>query len=222
MSMGRILCKCCIAIAFLFFVALQVRAQGTLEDYQRAQKFLPGNARHLFTSGDVMPHWIEKTDRFWYRSTGPKGSEFILVDAEQNTSNPAFDHARLAEGLSHAAKQSYDASKLPFDTFDFVDKGKGVHFEIEGTQWTCNLDSYECKRGEQPAASEQYEASSPDGRWAAYVENHNLLLRDITTGTIVQLTRDGEAGWDYATPIPSLRPMVAQGTEEVKERPAVF
>jgi dipeptidyl-peptidase 4 len=38
----------------------------------------------------------------------------------------------------------------------------------------------------------------------------------------VQLTRDGEAGWDYATPIPSLRPMVTQGTENVKERPAVF
>jgi dipeptidyl-peptidase 4 len=222
MSMARILLRSRITIAFLFLAASQVKAQGTLEDYQRAQKFLPGNARHLFTSGDVMPHWIEKTDRFWYRSGGVNGSQFILIDAEQNTSNPAFDHARLAEALSHASKQSYDASKLPFDTFDFVDKGKGIHFEIDSTQWTCNLDSYECKRGEQPAASEQYEARSPDGRWAAYVENHNLLLRDTTTGTIVQLTRDGEPGWDYATPIPSLRPMVAQGTEEVKERPAVF
>jgi dipeptidyl-peptidase 4 len=220
--MGRILRKCCIAIAFLFFVAFQVKGQGTLEDYQRAQKFLPGNARHLFTSGDITPHWIEKTDRFWYRSTGPKGSEFILVDAEQNTSNPAFDHARLAEALSHAAKQSYDAGKLPFDTFTFIDKGKGIRFEIESGQWTCNLDTYECKRGEQPAASEQYEERSPDGRWAAYVENHNLLLRDTTTGTVVPLTRDGEPGWDYATPIPSLRPMLAQGTSDVKERPAVF
>jgi dipeptidyl-peptidase-4 len=222
MSMGRVLCKCWVVIAFLFFAALQVRAQGTLEDYQRAQKFLPGNARHLFTSGDVIPHWIEKTDRFWYRSGGVNGSQFILVDAEQNTSNPAFDHTRLAKALSHAAKQSYDASKLPFDTFDFVDKGKGIRFEIDSAQWTCNLDSYECKRSEQPAASEQYEARSPDSRWAAYVENHNLLLRDTTTGTIVQLTRDGEPGWDYATPIPSLRPMVAQGTDDVKERPAVF
>jgi dipeptidyl-peptidase-4 len=222
MSMGRILCKCCVATAFLFFVALQLRAQGTLEDYQRAQKFLPGNARHLFTSGDITPHWIEKTDRFWYRSVGPKGSEFILVDAEQNASGPAFDHARLAEALSHASKQSYDASKLPFDTFDFTEKGKGIRFEIDTTQWTCNLDSYECKRGESHPQGSEYESASPDGRWSAYVENHNLLLRDTSTGTIVQLTRDGEPGWDYATPIPSLRPMVAQGTEDVKERPAVF
>ena len=222
MSMARIPRKFCVAIAFLFFAALPARAQGTLEDYQRAQKFLPGNARHLFTSGDLTPHWIEKTDRFWYRSTGSKGSEFILVDAEQNTSNPAFDHARLAEALSHATKQSYDAGKLPFDSFDFTDKEKAIRFEIDTAQWTCNLESYECKPGEQGGANEQYESRSPDRRWAAYVENHNLLLRDTTTGTIVQLTRDGEPGWDYATPIPSLRPMVTQGTSDVKERPAVF
>ena len=47
-----------------------------------------------------MPHWIEKTSRFWYRTIGPKGSQFILVDAEQNTSAPAFDHARLRLALA--------------------------------------------------------------------------------------------------------------------------
>jgi dipeptidyl-peptidase 4 len=222
MNVDPILRRSGIVMTFLFCAALQANAQGTLEDYQRAQKFLPGNARHLFTSGDITPHWVEKTDRFWYRRTGMKGSEFILVDAKQNTSNPAFDHARLAEALSHATKQLYDATKLPFDSFDFTDKEKVIRFEIDGAQWTCNLETYECKRGEQPAAADQYESRSPDGRWAAYVENHNLLLRDTTTGTIVPLTRDGEAGWDYATPIPSLRPMLMQGTEDVRERPAVF
>src|SRR5579859_8136318 len=38
----------------------------------------------------------------------------------------------------------------------------------------------------------------------------------------LQLTRDGQQGWGYATPIPSLRPMVAQGTQDPKQRPAVF
>ena len=41
-------------------------------------------------------------------------TEFILVDAERNTSAPAFDHARLAAALSHAAKRDYSASDLPF------------------------------------------------------------------------------------------------------------
>jgi dipeptidyl-peptidase 4 len=208
-----------------FFLALTARAQGTLEDYQRAEKFLAGNVRHLYTSGDVMAHWIEKSDRFWYRRTTLKGSdlnyEFLVVDAAQGTVGPAFDHTKLAEGLARAAKQRFDAAKLPFDFFDFVDDGKAIRFEIDNTSWTCNLESYECKRGESSAA-EEYESRSPDGRWIAYVENHNLFLRDSTTGTALQLTRDGEPGWDYATPLPSLRAYVTQQTEEVKVRPAVF
>ncbi|HUJ31637.1 MAG TPA: DPP IV N-terminal domain-containing protein [Candidatus Acidoferrum sp.] len=206
----------------LCLVVPAANAQGTVEDYQRAERFLPGNARHLYTSGDVMAHWIEKSDRFWYRRTNLKGgSEFIVVDAAKNTSEPAFDHSRLAESLSRAMKQHQDAEKLPFESFEYVDDAKKIRFEVEDVQWTCDLGSYDCKRGESTTAN-QYESRSPDGRWAAYVENYNLYLRDISTGTVLQLTRDGEPGWDYATPIPSLRPMVAQQTEHPKERPAVF
>src|SRR5215472_433244 len=85
----------------LLLISSAALAQGKLEDYQRAQQFLPGNVRHLVYVADVNPHWIEKTSRFWYRKTSPQGSEFVLVDAEQNTTAPAFDHIRLAESLSH-------------------------------------------------------------------------------------------------------------------------
>jgi hypothetical protein len=33
-------------------------AQGRLEDYQHAERFLPGNLRHLVFSADVTPQWI--------------------------------------------------------------------------------------------------------------------------------------------------------------------
>ncbi len=64
----------------------------------------------------------------------------------------------------------------------------------------------------------RYETVSPDGRWAAFVKDCNLFLRDLSTGAIVQLTRDGEKHWDYATPLPDLRDMVQQGTENVQQR----
>ncbi len=224
-TLGRLITSIALVLSSALLVVPAARAQGTLDDYQRAQKFLPGNARHLYTSGDVMPHWIEKSDRFWYRKTTLKGPEinyeFIVVNVAQNTSNSAFDHPRLAESLSRATKQQQDPAKLPFDYFDFVNNGKAIRFDLQDMQWTCNLDTYDCKRGESTTAL-QYESRSPDGRWIAYVENHNLFLRDSSTGTALQLTRDGEPGWDYATPIPSLRPMVAQQTENVKVRPAVF
>src|SRR5215469_14545406 len=202
-------------------VSSLAHAQGTLPDYQRAQQFLPGNLRHIVYLADVNPHWIEKTNRFWYRKSSPSGSAFILVDAEHNTSAPAFDHSRLAEALSHVAKQEYSPSDLPFQEFDFVNDGKGIRFSIDSAEWSCSIVNYDCKKS--PSESKRpNEELSPNKRWAAFVREHNLFLRDTSTGTELQLTQDGVACWDYATPLPSLRLMVDQGSEDVKEPAAVF
>jgi dipeptidyl-peptidase-4 len=210
-----------IATALLLLSVPVALAQGSLEDYQRAERFLPGNVRHLVYVADVAPHWIEKTNRFWYRRSGLNDTQFVLVDAEQNTSGPAFDHQRLAAALSHAAKQEYSPSDLPFSEIDLVDDGKAIHFSVEDAQWTCSLATYECQR-DQSAVAKPNEVTSPNKRWAACVKEHNLYLRDVLTGTVLQLTNDGVAGWDYATPLPSLRAMVDQGTEDVKQSAGVF
>jgi dipeptidyl-peptidase 4 len=209
-----------ITLVLLFLSSSLALAQGTLEDYQRAERFLPGNVRHLVYTADVNPHWIEKSNRFWYLKAGLQGTEFILVDAEQNTSGPAFDHERLAEALSRAAKQDYEASALPFSEIEFVDSGKAIHFSVGDVQWNCVLATYECQR--DPASTQPDAVTSPNKRWAAYVKEHNLYLKDLVTGTALQLTTDGVTGWDYATPLPSLRVMVDQGTEDVKQPAAVF
>jgi dipeptidyl aminopeptidase/acylaminoacyl peptidase len=209
-----------LALCFLsLFLAVPVLAQGTLADYQRAQRFLPGNLRHSIYVADVSAHWIDKTNRFWYRKESPKGSEFILVDADHNTAAPAFDHEKLAAALKQATHREISATELPYETIEFSDDGKTVRFDIDHARWSCTLDKYECKSG---PGENPNEALSPDKKWAAYVKDHNLYVRDVSTGTSVQLTQDGVAGWDYATPLPSLRPLVEQGTEDVKQPAAVF
>ena len=211
-----------IPLAFcLHFSAECGRAQGTREDYQRAEQFLPGNLRHRAYVADVTPHWIAKKNRFWYRKAGMKAAEFILVDAEQNSQGPAFDHARLATSLGKALKREISATELPFDIIEFSEDGKSLSFQIDGAPWSCQLEDYECKKGPEPVAG-QYEEASPNKEWVAYVKEHDLYVRYVATGEVVRLTRDGEADWEYATEIPSLRPMVNQGTQDVKQRPAVF
>lgn len=196
-------------------------AQGTREDYQRAEQFLAGNLRHRVYVADVTPHWIAKKNRFWYRKTGIKGPEFILVDAEQNSAGPAFDHARLAASLSKALKREILPTELPFEVFEYADDGKSISFQVDSVPWSCQLESYDCKKGPDPVAG-QYEEASPDKQWVAFVKDHDLYVRYVPTGELVRLTRDGEPSWDYATEIPSLRPMVMQGTQDIKQRPAVF
>lgn len=201
------------------FASIPQAAQGTLADYQRAEHFLPGNLRHSYFAADVLPHWIGHTARFWYRRVGPNSIQFILVDADRNTSGPAFDQPRLAAALTRASKHEYDASDLPLEKLQFTAGGKSIRFALDNTPWTCSLTDYDCKAGPE---ENRYEVVSPNGMFAAFVKNHNLYLRDVSSGEIVQLTRDGAPSDDYATPLPSLTLLVEQETEKVKQRPAVF
>jgi len=208
----------------LLWIPSITSAQGTLADYQRAERFLPGNIRSMVSLAEVRPTWIEHSDRFWYRTDGPKGSQFVVVDAAKNTSAPAFDQSRLAAGLSRASGRPYGGTNLPFYAFEYADHGDAIRFQVEDTDWTCKLSNYECTKSAHPKAN-PFENVSPDGRWAAYLKDHNLFVRDVSTGEVVQLTRDGMPGWDYATPLPDLRTLVTEGIqrgEDAKERPEVF
>ncbi len=195
-------------------------AQGTLADYQRAEKALAWNARKLVFEAEVVPNWIEKSDRCWYRNDKPDAKEFVLVDPERDTQGPAFDHARLAAALSSATGKTYAANKLPFDRIEFVDGGAAIRFEVDRTRWTCNLTGYTCEKS--APAPERRTGLSPDGKWQAEVRKYNLYVKNVATGEEIQLTSDGEKYWAYATPLPSSRLMVEQRTEEPKQPPAVF
>src|SRR5215510_9904369 len=109
-------------------------AQGRLEDYQRAERFLPEAVKGLVYDGQVDPRWISGSSRFWYLKDGPAGKEFLLVDADTGARSPAFDQERLAASLSGAAKKSYAARALPFDAIRFPDAGH-VQVEIEADAW---------------------------------------------------------------------------------------
>jgi dipeptidyl-peptidase 4 len=218
----RRVCLICVAFFLPFLAPAHVPAQGTLADYQRAQQFLPGNLQKSLYIADVFPNWIGHGDRFWYLKMGPAGKQFFLVDAAGNTFGPAFDQARLAAALSRATGKTYRATNLPFYTFDYAQSGQAIRFRLNDAEWTCTLANYECRR--QPE-TERFESLSPNGEWAAFVRDHNLYVRHISTGTVVQLTRDGVPGNDYATPLPDLRALVSEGVtngDEVKEQADVF
>jgi hypothetical protein len=60
-----------------------VQAQGTLEDYQRAERFLPNAVKHLAFEGQVTPNWIQQSSQFWYLKETPAGKDFVLFDVTQ-------------------------------------------------------------------------------------------------------------------------------------------
>jgi dipeptidyl-peptidase 4 len=216
---GQMILNLCRTIAFLFLLASVGLAQGTLDDYERARQFLPGNLQHSTYVAEVAPHWIHKANRFWYHKISSKGSEFILVDAEHNTVAPAFDHEKLAAALARVTRRDFSSTDLPFDTIEFSDEQRSISFELDGKSWTCTVTDYVCEPGSEDDSAE---GLSPNKKWKALVKDHNLFVKNTSTGAITQLTHDGISGWDYATPLPALGMLVEQGTEEVTQPAATF
>ncbi len=169
----------------------------------------------------IAPHWFEG-NKFWYRNDLPAGKkEFIAVDPATGKREPAFDHARLAAALSKATGKSYEPDRLPFDSMEY--KKQTIQVAIDGVIWQLDRGSYECKRKEESGKSatpgsadaaapapqprpprRQHETPpsprSPDGKWTAFIKDHNLFVRAQQDGKEIQLTTDGTADLAYAGP----------------------
>lgn len=166
----------------------------TSADYARAEKFLSYNVTPLI-SGPSRPVWIAG-DRFWFRDVTEQGTQFVLSDPAGGARRPAFDHAKLAAGLSEAAQAKYSANRLPFQDFEMGAGDASITFSVGPKRWTCTLDAYRCA---EAAAVSRTEILSPDKKKAAFARNFNLWMRDIATGKETILTTDGEKDFGYAT-----------------------
>eukprot|EP01048_Picozoa_sp_COSAG05_P007323 COSAG05_NODE_513_length_9084_cov_5.373957_9_plen_327_part_00 len=166
------------------------------------------------------------------------GTQFVLVDASSQPPrrSPAFDHAKLAAGLAAAASSSSDScastavnpNALPFRHITFKADRSELHFQAFETSWVCQLPSYVVRA----AAGDVHEAGglsslpcaevlSPDGSFAAIIRDHNLWLRDTTTGEHLQLSTDGAEGYEYAAVFPSPADMIEQGRQRTVFTPAL-
>lgn len=170
----------------------------------------------------VTPHWFHENTRFWYRNdVRGGGKEFVLVDTERGVRQPAFDHAKLAAALSRASGTEHTGEKLPFNSIAFVDDARAIAFKVNEATWKCELASYECSKTDMdiafpPAESAEEDGpfqrrrggtgqrqrddadASPDGKWTAFVKDHNVFIKSREDETKeVQLSQDGKDGLAY-------------------------
>ncbi|HWC59157.1 MAG TPA: DPP IV N-terminal domain-containing protein, partial [Verrucomicrobiae bacterium] len=226
--------------ALVFTIAVSRNFSHAQEDTPTGQLDSPQQRRGGFGAPDrgvykarIAPHWLSNNVQFWYRNDLRGGTkEFILVDAEKGTRQPAFDHQKLATALAKAAGVSVQSDKLPFSDIEFVDNGNSIQFDVAGKSWRCNLNTYECTAvagssnariipPEIPADSEggvyagplspqdqtnqpprgqrrrfERDMRSPDGKWTAFVRDHNLFVRSDDDKE-TQLSTDGAESNSY-------------------------
>ena len=171
----------------------------------------------------INPQWSEDNSYFWYRNDLPKGErEFIFVDLEKGERRPAFDHKKLAESLSSITNAKTDSSKLPIDRLNFDVKKGELYFQSIGRTYKCDLNNYnisEIDKSQFPGQSKRLERDktnkekeeqtnsfrpsrevSPDGKWRAFIRDHNIFIRAMGSEEEIQLSKDGKEGNSYQTP----------------------
>ena len=185
-------------LAPLLLATLPLFAQGTLEDYRRAESMMWMNVDKTLFHATVQPHWIEKGSAFWYRDQARDGVWFIKVVPEKKVRVRAFDHERLAAALSALLQKDVQAGALPFREFAYVDKGRAITFVIEKRRFRYDLKTAALAELEKEADSNPQESLSPDKKWIAFLKGPNLWVRDAETKEAFALTTDGETDYDYA------------------------
>ena len=181
-----------VTVSLLFVVKTQ--AQGSLEDYQRAEKFLWKNAEKLLYKERVNPKWIKKTTTFWYSVKTQKGRQYFLAD--EKGKRPAFNQEKFAESLQAKTEEKVTAYQLPIRKIEFSEDLKTMQFEAQSKNWKIDLKTYKIEEVEKPKLKKT-QALSPNKKHIVNYRDFNLFLTDKDGKNEIQLTKDGEKNYAY-------------------------
>lgn len=168
--------------------------------YENADAMLGRNVMGLVFRDRVNPTWLSES-LFWYSVNAPEGTEHRLVNTETLAVSPLYDRDRLAAALDALdAETAVSSGNLVISQITVSDDARFMEFRHDGGLWYVDLDTYEV----QPQKPDTVDAPrnavfSPDRRYAAFIREYNLWVRDMFTGDDMQLTTDGSHRFGYAT-----------------------
>ena len=191
--------------------SLQAYAQGTADDYNRAYSLREKYSPRLVLYSDVVPHWIEGTDQFWYIRNTAAGKEYVKVNTGSKERSPLFDQEKLATLLSGKTGRKINPYRLQLNQCRINTQTDTLRFEMNGQYWmyainanTLSSEGRVRPRGKQPHWMEVNDEKkgqpvrSPNGKYIAYVKDCNIYMRELSTGKEKQLSFDGTPGNYYS------------------------
>ena len=168
------------------------------EDYKNAAKYMKRDWFNLVQNQVLSQDWTGDTFLIYSKRT-KDGKDFVFVNAETKEKKPAFDHEKLATALNTLLNKEYKATNLPLNSVKF-DKDNNLNFSIGNQSFVCSVYDYSItKSAVKKTRTHRNEHVSPNGKLAAYIDNYNLWVRDLTTNKKTQVTFDGKKDYGYAT-----------------------
>lgn len=196
-------------ICFLLILILSNTAHAqqtpvTRANYALAARFSPKKLEKMIFSLNVDPHWLKKSDRFWYMYETTEGKKWYIADAQKGEKKLLFNQAELAAKLTRITDDPMDAQHLNIDSLRFVKDENWVQFEVKSTKEMEKKDStakkgaapvkekkvfyfeYNILSGElieltdfkKPKRKPSWANISPDGNLILFGRNNNLYQMD--------------------------------------------
>lgn len=186
-------------------------AQGTVEDYNRAYSLKDRFSGNKVFYSNVQPQWLENTHQFWYVRNTPEGRIYVLVNADKKERKELFNHSKLAKALSDASGKDIKPEALPLNHVSLNEGADTLYFVFDNQRWQYAIRKNQLSnQGSLPIPPKQKHwmemddekenapVPSPDGKYMAYIKNHNIYVKEALGGKEKQLSIDGTLGNYYS------------------------
>jgi dipeptidyl-peptidase-4 len=129
---------------WLLLIAVTLDAQQTpavTANYQLTARFSSKKLAKMIFTTQVEPHWLKRTNRFWYVYETTEGRKWYIVDPAKAEKKILFDNDKLAALISRIVKDPFEAKHLGLDSMRFIKDENWIQFEVKSSQDIDKKDS---------------------------------------------------------------------------------
>ncbi|HTI11304.1 MAG TPA: DPP IV N-terminal domain-containing protein [Puia sp.] len=160
-------------------------------NYQAAARYAPKKLEKLIFTTSVDPHWLKKSNRFWYMYETTGGKKWYIVDPARGEKKLLFDNERLAAAITRIVKDPFDAQHLGLDSMRFIKDENWIQFEVKSTQ---EVDKEDIAKKEddmmekKDVGEKKKDTTSRKGTAAAKEKKVYYFEYNLLDGTLNELT----------------------------------
>ena len=186
-------------LILLSLMAGNIFGQGTLKDYQEAEKWLWCNIGDKIYNTNIRPNWIAEGDAFWYSTNTRNGVEYFHVDLKKKKKKALFNKEKLAAKLSTFANKEFLAKDLKLNNVKYTKEN--LQFEIDTFLLALDLKTYTISKREKPVKRTPQELVSPNKKRIAFIKDYNLFIKNADGSKESQLSKGGNPTLSYGTSV---------------------
>ncbi len=117
------------------------RPRSPSPNYQAADRFAPANLRPFLYDTSVTPHWIGKSDHFWYSFRTSDGTNYYKVNPRLATRERLFDRDKLGNLLSSMVQKPLEPALLAIERLVVNDEASKIRFVFEDYRYEYDLNT---------------------------------------------------------------------------------